>query len=493
MAYKPLPIVEVSLDDVQLDLDNYRIPVRPNDEAAAMDHLFTSEKVLDQARMILRDGYFDNEVPIVVEEGGKYVALEGNRRLSALKALRDPTVIPSHEQAVRALLKRRAVEAENLPESIRVFIVPSRDVARPHVARLHTTQSKKPWGRDEQANYYYSLLDGRRTVADLRDEFPGVQVVRFIKMAVMRRFLKGVRFHDGSLHAYVIGPGLTMSVFEYAYRHTSIAEAMGAFFEDDGQLRPRNKTPEKIGAALTKRQRESVEYLMTQFRAGDLNTRSAAFRKDSPENKDLVNRLWGRTASESTGASADYDSGDDSSETGTGGDGSGAQGHEAGAGAEGSQSDTDGKTGGRGPNHPDTKDKFDLAGLDYTTHTPTNLQLRYHELRKLSLREVPIAAAVLLRTVFETTVKFHFEASASPATGELSQAFKLVASTYGKEKALRQPIGRIESGQASTPGSIQWFNLAAHSADVVITAQDVREAYRVINPVLRRLLRPPTS
>ncbi|MEO7285925.1 MAG: hypothetical protein ABI140_03295 [Jatrophihabitantaceae bacterium] len=478
---------------MQLDLENYRIPVRPDDQAAAMEHLFNSEKVMDQARMILRDGYFDNEVPIVVEEGGRYVALEGNRRLSALKALRDPTVVPSHEQAVRALLKRRAVEAENLPESIRVFIVPSRDLARPHVARLHTTRSKKPWGRDEQANYYYSLLSGRRTVADLKEEFRGVQVVRFIKMAVMRRFLQGVQFHDGSLHEYVSGPGLTMSVFEYAYRHVSIAEAMGAFFEDDGQLRPKTKVSEKIGAGLTKRQRDAVEYLMTQFRAGDLNTRSAAFRKDTPENTDLINRLWGRTPGGSAGGSADDDSGappgDDSSETG----GGGADGPGHGAGAAGSNNEGGDNAGGRGPNHPDTKDKLDLAGLDYWTHTSTNLQLRYQELRRLSLGEFPIAAAVLLRTVLETTIKFHFEAAAVPVTGELSQVFKLVASTYGKEKALRQPIGRIESGQASTQGSIQWFNLAAHSADVVITAQDVREAFRTVHPVLRRLLRPPAS
>ena len=65
MAYKQLPIVEVNLDQLLLDLENYRIPTRRDDEAGALKYLFASEDVLGAARLILRDGYFDNEVPIV--------------------------------------------------------------------------------------------------------------------------------------------------------------------------------------------------------------------------------------------------------------------------------------------------------------------------------------------------------------------------------------------------------------------------------------------
>ena len=254
-----------------------------------MDYLFVHADALGLARMILRDGYFDSEPLIVVEEKPGYVVLEGNRRLSALKALRAPSIVAEHEEAVRALLKRFAVEVENLPDTIRVLIAPDRAAARQHIARLHTTQSKKPWGRDEQANYYYdSVRNGKQTVQELKVEFPGAPVVRFIRMAVMRRFLSGVKFRDESLHSYVTKPGLTMSAFEYAYRSTAIAEAMGAFFAEDGQLRPVGKTPEQIGAALTKRQREAVEYLMTQFRApGGLNTRSEEFRLASPKHTDF--------------------------------------------------------------------------------------------------------------------------------------------------------------------------------------------------------------
>lgn len=50
--------------------------------------------VIGQIRDFMRGTYFDNEVPIVVQEGRKYVVLEGNRRVSALKAIQQPDLGP---------------------------------------------------------------------------------------------------------------------------------------------------------------------------------------------------------------------------------------------------------------------------------------------------------------------------------------------------------------------------------------------------------------
>ena len=43
MAYTQLPIVEVAVDELRLDLDNYRIPIRPDDELAALRYMFASD------------------------------------------------------------------------------------------------------------------------------------------------------------------------------------------------------------------------------------------------------------------------------------------------------------------------------------------------------------------------------------------------------------------------------------------------------------------
>jgi hypothetical protein len=486
VVYEPLPIVTADLDDLRLDLDNYRIPTHREDEPAALAYLFASEDVLSTARLILRDGYFDNEVPIVVADGESFLVLEGNRRVSALKALQDPDLVPNHADEVRALLRRYAIEADNLPTAIRVLVAESRDQAAPHVARLHTGLSKRRWSVDQQANYYYSLLGPQTTVDDVKARYPDVTVVRFMRMAVMRRFLAGVRFSDETLRDYVAGeaPKLTMSSFEYAYRHSDIATAMGASFDDEGQLLPRRKRPDKIGAELTSAQRAAVEYLMVEFRANRLNTRSLELRKGTAEQAALVARLLRATpqpdpeptnpTDETHEAHPEDDPTVDERSGGAQDDG----GERAGA--------------SRGPNHPDTKDSLQFGGLDYTTHTSPGLQRRYHELRRVSLGTLPTAAAMLLRSVLETTVKYHFESTSTPATGELKASFKVVVDTYGNAKDLRHAINMIYSGQGNLPGSIAWFNLVSHSADLVVKAQDVRDAYGRLEPVLRRLLRPAT-
>ncbi|GAA3838554.1 MULTISPECIES: hypothetical protein [Actinomycetes] len=497
MAYEQLPIVEVELSRLLLDLENYRIPTRRDDEAGALKYLFASEDVLGAARLILRDGYFDNEVPIVIaaesrDEPPSYIVLEGNRRVSALKALYDPTIVPGHEAEVRSLLKRYAVEAENLPERIRVIVAPDRATAAPHVARLHTGISKKRWSRDQQATFYYSLVDDQTTVEDVKAQYPDVEVARFMKMAVMRRFLAAAPFSDHTLRQYAASDDLAMSAFEYAYRSKDIAAAIGVEFDRDGMLLPRSSTPEKIASKLPKKKLGALEYLVGEFRAGRLNTRSPELKKRDDAYQPFVDRLNGvpttATPTPSPAAPAPPTPPGPSQGVSHGMPPSGPG--SATGGATPPQPEPPSGAGSRGPNHPDTKDTLDLSGLDYE-NAPLNLKLRYFELRRINLGNLPIASAILLRSVLEATIKVHFEGSATPATGELSAVFKVVAQTYGSEKTLKSTIGAIQSGNAHKHGSIQWFNLIAHSADASVTAEDVRQAWKVVNPLLRRLLRPP--
>jgi hypothetical protein len=492
-----MPIVDVDLSDLSLDLDNYRIPTRPSDETAALAYLFSSEDVYDAARQILRNGYFDNEVPIVIAKpgGGKpsYVVLEGNRRVSALKAMQNPSIVPSHETEMRGLLKRYAVEADELPLSIRVILAPDREAAAPHIARLHSGLSKKGWSLDQQANFYYSLLNATTTVDDIKAEYPDENVTRFIKMAVMRRFLAAVKFSDKSLHDYVTGASLAMSAFEYAFRSKQIAAAMGVAFSKDGFLEPTTKTTEAVAAGLTRLQRSAVEYLMDEYRAGRLNTRSPKLNKKSPDFALLVERLTtgkasspapAATSPSSTGT-APTSGGGSHSTTGTGGTVPPTPTPTPASGSSGAA-----PAGTRGPNHPDTKKTLPLSSLDYATHTSANLQSRYHELRKMNLEELPAATAMMLRSILETTIKYHFESTATPAAGELKPSVAVLVAAYGSEKPLKASIGKLQSGNATEPGSVQWFNLVCHSADTVVTDKDVRAAYKLLEPVLRRLLRP---
>ena len=81
------PIEDVRLDELDLDLRNVRIPFEGLDEAAIAAYLVESADLIELAGDILRDGYIDNEIPVVAVENGRRVVLEGNRRITALKAI----------------------------------------------------------------------------------------------------------------------------------------------------------------------------------------------------------------------------------------------------------------------------------------------------------------------------------------------------------------------------------------------------------------------
>lgn len=485
MAYKQLPIVEVDVDRLHLDLENYRIPIAPDDEDAALNYLFASEDVLEQIKLFLRDGYFDNEVPIAVKEDGAYVILEGNRRVSALKAITKPGIAPAHRAQVEELRTRYATEVPNMPKKIRVIVVPNRAAARKHIARLHTGLSKRRWSRDQQANYYFSFLGPGVAVQGLKALYPDVEIVRFLRMVAMRRFLSGVKFKDKALREYVVSADLTMSSFEYAYRNAAIAAAIGVKFDSDGRIEPARKKPENIGASLPVDVRDGLEYLMKGFRSGAFNTRSPEFKARSQEQTDLIARLVGSPTDddiEDTSGSSE-----DGGASGGAGASSGGTGSGAGAGADGGAGGSGG--GGRGPNDPDTLQGLDVAGLPFE-HIPSNLKKRVLELRSINVKKTPAAAAMLLRSVLEATIKWHFEDTATPISGMLSQVFPTVVSAYATQRPYKDSINAIKSGPAAKPGSVNWFNAAAHNPNLAVMADDVRAAYSLVQPVLIRLMRP---
>ena len=305
-------------------------------------------------------------------------------------------------------------------------------------------------------------------------------------MVAMRRFLSGVKFRDKAMREYVVSADLTMSAFEYAYRNAAVAAAIGVKFDSDGRIEPSRKKPENIGASLPADVRRGLEYLMEGFRSGTLNTRSPEFRAGSLEQTHLIARLVGSPTARDD--EADEISSDRGGRRGTETGFGGASGAAGGGSSSGTGEGATG-SGGRGPNDPDTLLGLDVAGLPFE-HIPSNLKKRVLELRAINVKKTPAAAAMLLRSVLESAIKWHFDGSTPPASGTLGDVFPKVTSTYGGQRPLRDSINTIGSGSVSKPGSVMWFNAASHNPNIEVKADGVRSAYALVQPVLIRLLKP---
>lgn len=120
MGYAQRAVAVSSLD---LDVENPRFRDGVLDQRAAMAELLATPKqqseMLALARSVVDLGGLDpSTLPVVVEESGRIVVLEGNRRVAVLKLLRRPSLAPT--ESLRVRFEKLAASFGTVPESIRV-------------------------------------------------------------------------------------------------------------------------------------------------------------------------------------------------------------------------------------------------------------------------------------------------------------------------------------------------------------------------------------
>jgi hypothetical protein len=505
------PIEDAGLDELSLDLGNVRIPVRGLDEPAIASYLVEAADVLGLARDILRDGYLDNELPVVVDENGQRVVLEGNRRVTALKAIHDPSLLGKFAPKMERLLSR--YPEAGTPTEVRVMVSPSRQAAQPLLARLHTRNPKKSWIREQQAVFYHAQLSPTMTVDGLRALYPGegASIASFIRMGEMRELIRRLRYEDRELEEFVKSGQLKMTSFEYAYELPQIRDVLGLEFGKDGLL---------MSKRLSAGQRRGLIYLLARFKAGTLNTRSAELRVKSAEHGPFVEQLR-RVVTGKTGATtaAEHD-GTDTAGNGqptghpggatatasngarTGNGTRGAGGPDAGDGIPGFPSDGAGtgsatQAGTRGPNRGETRLRLNMDGFVYQGTSP-GMRRRLEELRSLDVKEFPNAAHDLLRTVLECAIKDHFAAKCQPLTGKmLSACIEKLARAYQGDRRMTSLInainrkGRMRTDQFA--GTALSLNASNHEPDIFVSGPGVHEAWERIKPILIEIVGKPAT
>jgi hypothetical protein len=90
-----------------------------------LQHLFEHDKASDIAESIATRGFFPNEPLLAIKEDGKLIVVEGNRRLAALKALKEPGLLDGAYQRQVERLSRRIIDIQSIA-SVPVTIAPNR-------------------------------------------------------------------------------------------------------------------------------------------------------------------------------------------------------------------------------------------------------------------------------------------------------------------------------------------------------------------------------
>jgi hypothetical protein len=212
----------VLVSDLLIDAENPRLP-QPNvgqREALRSIASHQGQKLQRLASDILENGLNPADLSIVMpfkDDLKRYVVLEGNRRLTALRALENPEfLVDAVGSGILSAIRRLSRQYQNAPiESMQCVVVKDRDEARHWIELRHTGENEGagivPWGSDDKARFRsrtgalelhsqaLNFLESRRDLTpESRRQVPVTSFKRLIETPEVRAKL-GVEAQSGTL------------------------------------------------------------------------------------------------------------------------------------------------------------------------------------------------------------------------------------------------------------------------------------------------------
>lgn len=181
---------------------------------------------LDLVKSIVEDGFIPAD-PIVVWQNKvneKFYVAEGNRRVLALKLLRDPLKAP---QSVRGFMIKQAQKIDKKTiEKILVNVAPTFDDAEWYINQRNNASSLQvPWSRIQQ----------QRWIAELYEKYDGnlekIKSVTKMSQGELEGFIRALKIRD-LINDQVVKNSLTIEEYEKASSHKFPITILERFFSN---------------------------------------------------------------------------------------------------------------------------------------------------------------------------------------------------------------------------------------------------------------------
>lgn len=154
-------ITYLSIDNLIFDPENPRLPKslrqrksQPTYEKEVIEWMMQYENVTELMGSIAEKGYFPAEPLLVVNNNGEFEVVEGNRRLTAVKILNNPSLTNKRQNAIKEIISEAKVK---IPNEIPSLIFNSRDEIVAYLGYRHIT-GVQSWDSLAKARYLKQLL-----------------------------------------------------------------------------------------------------------------------------------------------------------------------------------------------------------------------------------------------------------------------------------------------------------------------------------------------
>jgi len=150
VEHKRIPVVKLVLDS-----KNPRLPksMSNKSEKEIINFLLSDASLIELMLAIGKNGFFEGEQLLVVPDGAdRYLVVEGNRRLSAVKLLHNPELGEVYKSKIEQVIR----EAEHKPTTLPCLIFKEKDDILKYLGYRHITGIKS-WKLLEKARYLTQL------------------------------------------------------------------------------------------------------------------------------------------------------------------------------------------------------------------------------------------------------------------------------------------------------------------------------------------------
>lgn len=484
-------LIDLHLDPKNVRLDTVSVQV----EADIMEDLFVNEDALGLVAGITSIGYLTHEVPIVVKRHRKYVVVEGNRRVAALKAIQNPMLVPEFQARVAALT--RGMRDKKALASIEVKVAPNQQQADQLIAALHTSNPRRPWTPARQAAFFQAQIDAGRTYKELLARYPTIDVRRFVYRSHMVNLFKSVPYADPALVDFLGTKTWKrgLSVLARIYESREFSDITGLSMDDKGKL-TKTVSDDTFNEMATTIVRGMLD--------NNLNTR-ALNSVSSPRFQQLMTEL--RSIAEPRPAPGTPSPSGAKGKSGGAG-GAGGAGRSGGAGGTkpggtgkgGTPPSPPGGTGGKPK--PAAKQRYlQLDHLRVPEQTyPRALTKHLGELSEIDIQKLPNAAFLVMRAVLEKSIKSYAEAqnieikatNNTQGRVQLSHALKWLLEHVRKNgpSTLIQPIEKLRTGKIVYASSTDALNAVNHNHHFLVDPDEALAMWDSLDSIMRHLMKP---
>ena len=150
----------IKITDLKLDLYNPRLPKskQGKDEKTVIEFMLLEAATLELMLAIAENDFFAGELLLVVEDKtdeGKYIVIEGNRRLTAVKLLGNPELTSVKKIATKEIVDN----AKFKPTEVPCLVFEDKNKILKYLGFRHITGIKS-WRLLEKSRYLYELRTG---------------------------------------------------------------------------------------------------------------------------------------------------------------------------------------------------------------------------------------------------------------------------------------------------------------------------------------------